>query len=469
MSTILRSEKFINPQYLTCLRSYWNGQLDKCKKQIIRGISSSAYPDTDIYLYRLWIEISAKERDLSSLEVLKSHLNQLADEDHEFQNLYYSLIAIIHFELDEIEAAELMLSSLEQSKSNLYTRELQFWLDARKSEHILAHDWLLKYGSVDYVAVEKVARYFAQLSDYSNSLSVCRYASDYYEESCLEEKIQLQLIIELESWNDAEEVSGFLHKKFSHNPDFLFQLAYAKFRNKRITQAIDNLEQAAELSHHQDPHILHLLGHAYVERFKKSQSKGHYNKAIKVLELGIKVAQEMGLPIDYPSNQKVRLMKMQGKETEITGNFWLAKVSAQSFAQIRTKDQSDLKFMRKPLGGQAGPGDLCFIVCEDTVSKDKTKVWRLGALYRVIEEAEWDPIHRSQNLMELEYLPEIAVTLDMHEESRKAGAIHNPEDPRRFDVYQLDDSGFDMIIENICETLGGEDQISKTLSKLRSA
>ena len=53
----------------------------------------------------------------------------------------------------------------------------------------------------------------------------------------------------------------------------------------------------------------------------------------------------MGLPIDYPSNQKVRLMKMQGKETEITGNFWLAKVSAQSFAQIRTKDQSDLKFM----------------------------------------------------------------------------------------------------------------------------
>ena len=87
----------------------------------------------------------------------------------------------------------------------------------------------------------------------------------------------------------------------------------------------------------------------------------------------------------------------------------------------------------------------------------------------MIEEAEWDPIHRSQNLMELEYLPEIAVTLDMHEESRKAGAIHNPEDPRRFDVYQLDDSGFDMIIENICETLGGEDQISKTLSKLRSA
>ena len=153
---------------------------------------------------------------------------------------------------------------------------------------------------------------------------------------------------------------------------------------------------------------------------------------MKTLNLSIQVSKELGLSTEYPSNQKARLRRMKGYEVNLTGKIWLAKVNAKSFASMRTKGETDVRFMRKPLGGQANPGDLCFIVCEDTTGKDSTKVWRLGALYRVIEEPEWDPIHRTQNLLELEFRPEIAVTLDIHQESQKAGAIHNANDPRRF-------------------------------------
>ena len=68
MSTILRSNKFLDPQYLNCLRSYWNGRSEKAKNHIIKGISSSSFPDVDLYLYRLWIEILSQERDNVSLE-----------------------------------------------------------------------------------------------------------------------------------------------------------------------------------------------------------------------------------------------------------------------------------------------------------------------------------------------------------------------------------------------------------------
>ena len=469
MSTILSSKKFVDPQYLTCLRSYWNGQIEKSKKQIVKGISSSNYPHIDVFLYRLWIELAAQERDSTTLNMLKAHLNQLADEEQEYQEIYYSLIALTHFELDEIEAAELMLRSLQKGKSNLYQRELQFWLEARDVDRVPDHSWVFQYKSTDYVVIEKIARYFAINSDFSSALKICAAANKNYEKSHLDKQIQLQLIVNLSNWNDALEVSSFLHNKFPQNPTFLHQAGHACFQMKKYKDAIDYLELGREVSNHQDPDILNLLGHAFVERFKASQKEGHYKKAIKALDQSINVSRDMGLPIEYPSNQKMRLMNMQGQETELSGKFWLAKVNAQSFAHIRTKEESEVRYLRKPLGGKAQPGDLCFIVSEDKISRDKNKVWRLAALYKVVEKAEWDPIHRYQNLMKLEFMPEIAVTLDIHQESRKAGAVHNPEDPRRFDVFELDDSGFDIIINNVCEALGDEDQLSQALSQLRTA
>ncbi|SMF46751.1 tetratricopeptide repeat protein [Pseudobacteriovorax antillogorgiicola] len=469
MSTILKSSNFVDPQYLTCLRSYWNGQIETSKKQIVKGISSAKNPGVDLLLYRLWIELAAQERDSTTLNMLKAHLNKLADESEDYKSIYYSLIALVHFELDEIEAAELMINSLDAEKHNLYFCELRFWLTTRDLEQNPDESWLFQFKTIDYVVIEKVARYFATNSAYDRSLGVCHAAEKAYAKSHLDKQIQLQLIMKLGCWKDALEASDFLHKKFPQNPSFLLDAGYASFQLKKYKDAVDYLEMGKGVSYEQDPDILNLLGHSYVELFKQSHKESYFKKASKALETSIDVSREMGLPIEYPSNQKMRLLKMKGHNVEITGRFWLAKLNAQSFAQIRTKGESDVRYLRKPLGGQAQPGDLCFFVYEDKVDRDGRKVWRLGALYKVIEKPEWDPIHRYQNLLSLQFLPEIAVSLDIHEEGRKAGAVHNPEDPRRFDVFEIDQSGFDVIIDNVCEALGEDDQLSRTLTQLRSA
>ena len=183
------------------------------------------------------------------------------------------MIALIHYELDEREAAELMYQSQLSGKSNLYHRELGFWLGASKEQVTPDHSWLSEYSSVDYMVVEKIARYFQEINDYPNALQVCHYASHYYEKSYLEEKIQLQLILSLGNTADLIEKANFLHKKFPYNPDYLFCLGYGQLNSKSYKDAVETLELAADLSHHRNPDILKCLGHAYVERFRKIKRK----------------------------------------------------------------------------------------------------------------------------------------------------------------------------------------------------
>ena len=123
----------------------------------------------------MWIEILSQE-DNVSLEALKSHLNKLADENLDYADIYYSLIALIHYELDEREAAELMYQSQLSGKSNLYHRELGFWLGASKEQVTPDHSWLSEYSSVDYMVVEKITNAFKRLmtAKCSSGLPLCQ-------------------------------------------------------------------------------------------------------------------------------------------------------------------------------------------------------------------------------------------------------------------------------------------------------
>lgn len=457
-----------DPQYLTCLRFYWNGQIEQTKKSIIKAIASSDNPNVDVMLYRLWIEIASQERDTATLNMLKSHINQLADEG-EYSSIYYSLIALIHYELDEIEAAELMLRGLEKETKNLYLFELEFWLSVRDADHQGDESWVSSCQAVDYIVIERVAKFFSTNNAFDRALALASIADKSASGSHLGEQVKLQLILNLENWQDSLELSKTLRKAFPGNNTFRYYEAYACFRLDRFQDVVSYLGSGEKSSNQMDPDSLNLLGHAYVELYKEKKSEQLFNRGLKVLNKSMEVLREMGLPIDYPSNQKMRLLNMKGHDVEITGNFWLAKLNAQCFSQIRTKSRSDIRYIRRPLGGYAKPGDLCFFVYEDKFSEGAKKIWRLGALYKVMDSPEWDPIHRFQNLLALQFMPEIAVPMNIESESQKAGAIHNPDDPTRFDVFQLDQAGFDAIIENVCMALGEEDSFSRILSELRTA
>ena len=93
----------------------------------------------------------------------------------------------------------------------------------------------------------------------------------------------------------------------------------------------------------------------------------------------------------------------------------------------------------------------------------------MAALYKVTEKADWDPIYRYQNLLELQFRHEIAVPLNIKISDERNGAAYDSEDPRKYDVFEMDQGAFDSIIESVCDTLGQEDQLSQVLNELKTA
>lgn len=458
----------VDPHYLVCLKSYWAGNYSKCDEQIRSALNLSKDPTLDLCLYRLWIQISSLRSDSSTLRALRDSLVELALNAGEESHIYFSLIALTYYELDEIDAAHLFMNKLKNRPANIYYRELEFCLGYLSKD--LDADWIYDYSIIDYMTLENIV--FKLCSKRSHDVAF-RYVQDFgsrYNQAKLFEKTQVLLIEELGYVPDLLEVLKKLTKAFPTNLTYIMKYIQALIIQGEFREGKDILDELWNSESRDDAHVNAMIGHCYLEFYKKHQSRDHYEYALQFLDRSILLSEQDGLSPKYAYTLKSRLLKMSQYEVNAEPkSLWLSLLTPGAFAQLRSTDQSQIEFVRRPLGGKAREGDICLMMCEDRISKVGKKVWRLGAIYQVASDVEWDPMNRFQNLLKLYFKPEIAVPIDVDQDTRKAGGIHDPSDPRRFNVYEIDVEGLENICEQVCEELGQGDPIAKVLNELRAA
>ncbi|NRA65566.1 MAG: hypothetical protein HRU19_13845 [Pseudobacteriovorax sp.] len=469
MASQQSSLNIVDPLYLTCLTHHWNEDLPKLKRQLYSALRTGEQASTDIYLYRLWIDIASHDDTFTDLRALKDHLNTLASDSGGDASLYYSLIAMIHYELGEVEAAELMLSSISRSQRDLYSEELRYYLRLHE-EDSPEWDWIYDFASCDYIVVEKLVDSLVVRGRFAEACELSQYAAKYYPQSYIYEKVKLEVVRAVGPFSDVIEIVSSLAEKFPMRHQYQYLKGLSLFRTKRYEEAANCFESAIETAHEPHPEYLTRLGHCQSELYRIGRTEQLYSGALSTLEKAVETAIEQGVSIHEASNQKKRLEKMrEDVDVELSERFWLAMMLPQSFASLRTNDLDDIQYIRRPLGNKPQPGDLCFFVYLDKKSSKSDQDWRLAALYKVVEKPEWDPIHRYHSLMSLQFRHEIALPLDMNLIDEGSDRKYSAEDPRKYSVFSMDDSAFDIIVESIRESLGDEDEFAQAILSLRSA
>ncbi len=465
MSKVKSSKVQIEDCYLACLEPYWKGLYGEVRRHVFAALNLAKEPYTEFLLYRLWIQAAAKDEDLTAISQIKDHLNKLAFAIPDNRDLYFSLVAIAHFELGELEAVRLMIDSLDIKRKNLYQRELLYLLHQGVSDEF---NWLNSYQLEDYIVFENIALAQLGVQRYDRALMISESLSDAYKDSYLNKKIQLELVKTLGNGSDICELSSDLLTVFPENFEFRFIYSLGLFKNGQYSQAIQNLQNDSLKRHNQNYKSLTLMGHCYVKLFQEKHNIEDFEIGLKFLNHAMELGREQRFPIDIASKLRVGLLNMKGNKVDYSGRLWLAKLNPHSFSNLRTKSSDEIKFIRRPLGATARKGDLCFLIYEDKQSSEHN-IWRLCALYKVIEDAEWDPICRYQNQLQLEFRHEIAVPLNIQVDDQSIVTKFDADDPRKYGVYEMDQSAFDIIIQNVCDTLGVEDQFTKVLTQMRPA
>lgn len=469
MSGTEQSRGIVDPLYLTCLRHYWDGDLNRAKSQLFNTINSSTSTSTDLYLYRFWIEILDEEKDRSELDSLMVHLNSLARNSGADATLFYALVGLIHWRKGEIDAAKMMVRSLDHSERNLYADELSYHLS---KDQAVNHDisWLESYESRDYIVIESVINHLVAQKDFSRACYTAKANQSFFPQAALFDKVKLALVLEIGPYGDVLEVSLRLSAQFPHRSNYKIAVGLSQLRLKLYEQSIASFNLVISQGETSNPNLYCFLGQSHSALYKQHRRQIDFDRGAAAYDKAIEIAKKQGLSIYNYANLKMRLKEMnQQQNVELTGKFWLAQMLPQSFASLRTRDEGDIQFIRRPLGAEAKPGDLCVFVYNDKKAQTEDNFWRLAALYKVVEEPEWDPIHRYHSLLSLQFRHEIALPLDIEIADGSSEKVYSAEDPRKYSVFAMDDRAFDIIIDNICDSLEDGDDLSATLNSLRTA
>ena len=102
-----RNSPQLSTEYLSSVKAYWEGRPRTCIERLATTLSMDPSPDDVHRLYRLWIECLAHQNEILALRTLLNHFSFFIEIGPD-RVTNMALKGMVHFELDEINAAALM-------------------------------------------------------------------------------------------------------------------------------------------------------------------------------------------------------------------------------------------------------------------------------------------------------------------------------------------------------------------------
>jgi tetratricopeptide (TPR) repeat protein len=444
----------IEKSYLAALREFWEGRpmtsIERLSKLLV---DDSVTRVTTLKLYRLWIEILAEQKSTSDLKSLAEHLAVRALNDAASSAEFYALRGMIHFELDEYDAANLILSSI-KVYDNPYVAELQGVLATRTSTSFAMEElWAKRDEIIDYFHMATLAHHFASLNEGLKLDWILERIKSCYQESPLPDFFKYHQLLSAGQAHKACGVIGKLVDRFPGNTEYRFHAGYAAAKSGDYVAAVENLSVAASLTENSDPDILNWLGFSLSELAFSENNRHNLEEARNVLQASIHLSMQLGIPTMFPSQQIVKINNALGdadQRSDKGSRIWMVKLSNSKYLELKSSHEEKIRSINKAMGEDPRPGDLCLLVGED-YAEDGVSRLRLGAIYNVASDPIWHPVYNYQSVMTLVCRPEVSVPFEV-----EAMQDENRVEP----VYELGVAALGIIEQSASELLGENNPIT---------
>lgn len=401
--------------YISALSAYWEWQPRRCIERLTTALSLGTCPGEEFRLFRLWIEVLAQLGDVKSLKNLREHFSYHVSHIPESANTLAALKGLAHFELDEIEAAELVLKTIAKDRSNPYVWELSHRLEARRKENPIPSGFKKHRNKLnDYFQLIHYAHTALRNEDRSELSYVYNRLSQLFPKTPFLDLVEFHGFLDQGLYAKAINPARRLVERFPLNRDFAFGLGYALAKFGEYESAINAFTQMESLGEDDDPDALAWLGYSYARSAILEKSQALKVEAEKVLKRAVAVAEDMGISATFPAREMAMLQEefAQGHGGG-PKRVWLLKVDAIEFHRFRTGSVEEIAFMECSIHPNAQPGDYCFIFGDD--HNENQRRWRFGALFKVVSQPYFHPQFRFMNQLMLVDRPEMSVPIEVHE------------------------------------------------------
>lgn len=437
--------------YSSILYDFWAGNFKKVLDVVTSKIlnESTSKENNPSRWYRLWIETLASQGARLSLSELNSHLFIRSCDDS--ANLsWLGLRGLIHLELDEYDACELIANTLSQA-NDIYSIEFKQRWSWRKTENanfteLSIIDTLPKLKQFDYFYFQTLLRSLL-LSGFVDEIDIVLT----YLRNLIPNNPEYDLYFIYKNIDSFAYINAFpycesLVKIFPQHSEYHFLTGYVYMQGNRIDQAIAHLEKAKKLSTYDDPDHFATLAYCYYKKSQNDPTNPNWNQAIEFYQKTKQVLQKLGLPIteicvslNYLISEQNRVK--HGKTVTNTPNPWVIILSQRRYAEFNMYDERDIEYLYRAMGRSVENGDIVFICGEPVLHKSELP---LIAVYTVCDAKIPHPIEKDYASLQLTEKLVNPIHLDSSIlELSKRGA-NLPQG-----TYKLSENAFDSITQLI--------------------
>ncbi|MCX6107309.1 MAG: tetratricopeptide repeat protein [Proteobacteria bacterium] len=446
--------------YGEALRLMWSGQFSDAASHASALLAEDPDMAGRFAVYRLWIEALAEQSDKASLRLLRNLLLQVGRSEPEAQATFVALRGLVHYELDEMEAARMLARACADHEDNSYCLELSQLVANRDRKDTFP--LLTEVPLVDYFHWQTLARTLLA-SGYRVELNLLL---GVMREQCptasLAHTFEYHLCIESGFYAAAALVAERLTALYPESVDYRYYQAYALYEDGDYPSARRALSELVSRGHGDDAEVIGLLGHTHAKL-------GNAEEAARCLQRAVSLLKSQGLPHSHLS------IELSDVEEELRGDQldpalsipqrtrkWLINLSPRRYHELVSSSTAAIDRLLRPMGPEPRTGDICFFAT--TIHTEAGAQWKIVAIYAVDSVPMWHPIDGYHTALRLvARLPDgLPVDIEMQDpkiEASKSQAMHPHDQHRSYGVYELDNFAIDIIEEAV--HMSREDMIDR--------
>jgi tetratricopeptide (TPR) repeat protein len=409
----------IDRSYVEALEAFWQRKHQLAITILTDQLTQESETDSFALFYRLWIEVCAQSGDRASLRALKPHLFAMGQEKSSDHVTFFALRGLVHFELDEIEAATVLAQSCENTEKNPYVLELLQRLSLRmrpaggfRGDEELNCLRLLrqKDGLKDYFHWQYVVLGLVTVGHTEGVGLALEHMGQFFPRSPLPHLFEYHRSLERGYFAAAATVAERLRELAPEVVDYMYFQAYAYFEDGDYPSARKVLHEANQITGGFDAEIVGLLGHCHAKL-------GGAKEASICLQKSMQLLSNQGLPASHVAMEYLDVQqeidggpsKSDTKEMPREPQGWIVHLSPRRVNELLSSPENVTERLLRPMGTRALPGDLCFL----TSVSPETSQWNILAVYAVESDPLWHPIQGHQSILKRVILFPQAISIDV--------------------------------------------------------
>lgn len=408
--------------------------------------------------YRLWIESLAEAGESDSLVELKNHLFTRGQAEPDEHETFAALRGVVHFELDEFQAASLLAKSMKSRTHNPYCMELVQLVEGRtadyRDEGVVPALLRCTEAVTDYFHWQQLVRALVTRKDREPLSEALATMRDMFR------KAPLPLVAEYHGQVDAGYYAGAaiyaerLCELYPNNTDYQYYKAFAHFEDGNYPVARATLTRLVERFGEQDAEIVGLLGHCHAKLGEAEKAKHYLSRAVSLLRAeglpSSHVRLELATVEDELRGEQLDPALEMPRETRM----WLVPLSARRYNELMTASDLSVDRLLRPMGTGARPGDFVLFTAPPVDDGENVQHWSIVAIYTVDSEPMWHPVYRHHTALKMVCRLSNAIPMEVRDsksQNTPSGKKPGRDDPINSGVYEIEQGHALDIIERAIE------------------